>query len=87
MVGKRLILSPRQFWEHALATPRLSFFRRRWTLIAAVAAVALCGYFGWRHFFGDETGTAGPGETDGLQKQAAIPVTIAQAKKPISQSI
>ena len=81
MVGKRLILSSRQFWERALATPRLSFFRRRWTLIAAVAAVALCGYFGWRHFFGDETGTAGPGETDGLQKQAAIPVTIAQAKK------
>ena len=81
MVRKRLILWPRQFWERALATPRLSFFRRGWTLIAAVAAVALCGYFGWRHFFGDETGAAGPVETDGLQKQAAIPVTIAQAKK------
>ena len=39
------------------------------------------GYFGWRHFFGNETGTAGPGEANGLQKQAAIPVTIAQAKK------
>ncbi len=81
MVGKRLILSSRQSWERALATPRLSFFRRRWTLIAAVAAVTLCGYFGWRHFFGNETGTAGPGEANGLQKQAAIPVTIAQAKK------
>ena len=62
-----------------MATPRLSL--RRWTLIAAVAAVTLCGYFGWRHFFGNETGTAGPGEANGLQKQAAIPVTIAQAKK------
>ena len=64
-----------------MATPRLSFFRRRWTLIAAVAAVALCGYFGWRHFFGNETGTAGPGEANGLQKPVPIPVTIAQAEK------
>ncbi len=64
-----------------MATPRLSFFRRRLTLVAVVAALALCGYFGWRHFFGNETGTAGPGETNGSQKPAPIPVTIAQAKK------
>ena len=64
-----------------MATPRLSFFRRRWTLIAAVAAVVLCGYVGWRHFFGNETGTAGLGEANGLRKPAPIPVTIAQAEK------
>ena len=46
-----------------------------------MAALALCGYFGWRHFFGTETGTAGLGEANGLQKPAPIPVTIAQAKK------
>ena len=63
-----------------MATPRLSFFRCCWTLIAVVAAVTLCGYFGWRDLFGNETGTAGPGETNGLQNQAAIPVTIAQAR-------
>ena len=45
-----------------------------------MAAVTLCGYFGWRDLFGNETGTAGPGETNGLQNQAAIPVTIAQAR-------
>ena len=81
MVGKRLILSLANFGSAFWPTPRVSLFRRRWTLVAAVVAVTLCGYFGWRHFFGNETGTAGPGETDGLQKQAPIPVTVAQAKK------
>ena len=46
-----------------------------------MAALALCGYFGWRHFSGTETGTAGLGEANGLQKPVPIPVTIAQAKK------
>jgi membrane fusion protein, multidrug efflux system len=46
-----------------------------------MAALALCGYFGWRHFSGTETGTAGLGEANSLQKPAPIPVTIAQAKK------
>ena len=64
-----------------MASPRLLLFGSRWTLVAAVAAVALCGYFGWRHFFGNETGMASPGEANGFQRPAPIPVTIAQAKK------
>ena len=64
-----------------MLSPRSSFFRSPWTLIAALVAVALCGYFGWRHFSGNETGTAGLGEANGLPTIAAIPVTIAQAKK------
>ena len=60
--------------------PRSSLFRSRWTLVAVVAALALCGYFGWRHFHGVEPGTAGPGRADGSQQPAAIPVTVAQAK-------
>ena len=62
-----------------MASPRVLLFGSRWTLVAAVAALALCGYFGWRHFFGNETGTAGPGEANGLP--APVPVTFAQAKK------
>jgi multidrug efflux system membrane fusion protein len=46
-----------------------------------VAAVALCGYFGWRHFSGDETGTAGLSAANSLQAPAPIPVTVAQAKE------
>jgi multidrug efflux system membrane fusion protein len=59
----------------------LSLLRSRWTLAAAVAALALCGYFGWRHFYGAETGTAGPDKANSLQAPAPIPVTVAQAKK------
>ena len=64
-----------------MASPRLSLLRSRWTLAAAVAALALCGYFGWRHFYGAETGTAGPDKANSLQAPAPIPVTVAQAKK------
>jgi multidrug efflux system membrane fusion protein len=46
-----------------------------------VAAVALCGYFGWRHFSGDETGTAGLSAANSQQAPAPIPVTVAQAKE------
>ncbi len=46
-----------------------------------MAAVALCAYFGWRHFYGHETGTAGPGEANSSQTPAPVPVTIAQAEK------
>jgi multidrug efflux system membrane fusion protein len=46
-----------------------------------VAALALCSYFGWRHFYGAETGTAGPDKANSLQAPAPIPVTVAQAKK------
>ena len=79
MVGKRLILCT--LGKRVLASPRVSLFHSRWTLVVAVAALSLCGYFGWRHFFGAETGTAGLGEANGLQKPTPIPVTIAQAKK------
>jgi len=48
--------------------------------VAAVAVVALCGAFGWRHFHGGDTGTAGPGAANSAQAPASIPVTIAQAK-------
>jgi multidrug efflux system membrane fusion protein len=50
-------------------------------LAAAVAVVALCGYFGWRHFYSADTGTAGPGAANSSKAPATIPVTIAQAKK------
>ena len=48
--------------------------------MAAVAVVALCGAFGWRHFHGGDTGTAGLGAASSAQAPAPIPVTIAQAK-------
>jgi multidrug efflux system membrane fusion protein len=57
-----------------------SFLHSRWTLAAAVAVVALCGYFGWRHFYGIDAGTAGPGAANSAQAPTPIPVTIGQAK-------
>jgi multidrug efflux system membrane fusion protein len=51
-------------------------FRSRWTLAAILAVVALGGFFGWRQFYGDGTGTAAPGEA----KPAAVPVTTAQVQ-------
>jgi len=69
--------STRRFWGRALA----SLLHSRWTLAAAVAVVALCGYFGWRHFYSADTGTAGPGAANSSKAPATIPVTIAQAKK------
>jgi len=45
-----------------------------------VAVVALCGYFGWRHFYGADAGTAAPGAANSAQAPTPIPVTIAQAK-------
>ncbi len=46
-----------------------------------MAVVALCAYFGWRHFYGGDAGTAGPGAVNSVQAPTPIPVTIAQAKK------
>ncbi len=46
-----------------------------------MAAVALCGYLGWRHFDGAVTGTAGPGAADGMRAPAPIPVTVAPVRK------
>ncbi len=64
-----------------MASPRSSLLRSRWALAAAVAAVALCGYFGWRHLYGADTGTAGPDKAHSLQAPAPIPVTVAEVKK------
>jgi membrane fusion protein, multidrug efflux system len=44
-----------------------------------MAAVALCGYLGWTHYYGNEVGGGAPVKANGLQNPAAIPVTIAQA--------
>ncbi len=71
------MLSTRHSWERVLA----SLLRSRWTFVVAVVALALCGYFGWRHFYGSDTGTAGPGAANRIQAPAPIPVTIAQAKR------
>jgi membrane fusion protein, multidrug efflux system len=50
--------------------------RRKWTLAAAVALVAVAGYAGW-HFYRNGTRTA---VDAGAQKLAAIPVTVADVK-------
>ncbi len=56
-------------------------FRRRWTLVVVLAVLALGGYLGWRHFYGNDTGISAPDDANsGGQKPAAIPVTFAQAK-------
>ena len=49
--------------------------RRKWTLVAVVIAVALGGYLGWHHFYGDRTETASLG-----QAPTPIPVTVAKAE-------
>ncbi|MGO9741086.1 MAG: efflux RND transporter periplasmic adaptor subunit [Roseiarcus sp.] len=64
-----------------MGSPRSSFLRSRWTLVAAVVALALGGYLGWRHFYGSDAGTASPDAAKSLPATAPIPVTIAQAKK------
>ena len=46
-----------------------------------MTAVALCGYLGWSHFYGNDIARASSGKANGLSKSAAIPVTIAQAVK------
>ncbi len=64
-----------------MGSPRSSFLRSRWTLVAAVVALALGGYLGWRHLYGSDAGTASPDAAKSLPATAPIPVTIAQAKK------
>jgi multidrug efflux system membrane fusion protein len=48
-----------------------------------LVALALCGYFGWRHFYGAGIGSPGPAAAIAIQAPATapIPVTIAQAQK------
>ena len=64
-----------------MASPRSSLLHSRWALTAAVAAVAVASYFGWRHFYGAEVGAAGPDKANGAQAAAPIPVTVAEVKK------
>ncbi len=71
------MMSTRDTWERILA----SLLRSRWSLVVAVVALAVCGYFGWRHFYGGATGTTGPGAANSIQAPTPIPVTVAQAKK------
>ena len=76
-VDQRPIGAGRRPLERALASPRPSLLSRHSTLAAAVVALALCGAFGWRHFYG-----AGDGDkANSVQAPAPIPVTIAQAKR------
>ena len=76
MVGKRPISSTRLRLERVLA----SLLRTRWTLTAALAALAICGVFGWRYFYGADAGTGGRDKANSAQAPTPIPVTIAQAK-------
>jgi multidrug efflux system membrane fusion protein len=76
MVGKRPISSTRLRLERVLA----SLLRSRWTLTATLAALAICGVFGWRHFYGADAGTGGQDKANSAQAPAPIPVTIAQVK-------
>ena len=64
-----------------MASPRSSLLRNRWTFAAVVIAIALCAYFGWRHFYGGEAATPGPGAAHSPQASSPIPVTVAPAKK------
>jgi multidrug efflux system membrane fusion protein len=75
-VAKRPMSSTRRSWERILA----SLLRSRWTLTAAVAALAICGVFGWRYFYGADAGTGGQDKANSAQAPAPVPVTIAQAK-------
>jgi membrane fusion protein, multidrug efflux system len=56
--------------------------RRTLTSLLVLLAVALGGYVGWRHFYGDgaAAATSGAANRDG-QNLAAIPVTVALSQK------
>jgi membrane fusion protein, multidrug efflux system len=64
-------------WEDVLTG--VSRTGRGWTFVVVLAAVALAGYFGWRHFYGSGAETAASAESP-AQQPAAIPVTVAQAQ-------
>ena len=60
-----------------MAPPHGSSPRRGWTLIIVLAIVALGGYFGWRHFYGDHSAATA---NKSAPPPAAVPVTVAQAQ-------
>ncbi len=70
------MLPTRRSWERVLT----SLLHSRWTLSAALVALALCGAFGLRHFYGADAGTAGPRAANSAQAPTPIPVTVAQVK-------
>ena len=74
-------LSTRRFWERVLASPRRRSSQPLDARGRRGRAVALCGAFGWRHFYGADAGTAGRDKANSAQAPAPIPVTVAQAKK------
>ena len=61
------------------SSPKLHL-RRRWPLAIAVLAVALGGYFGWRHFHGNGAAATDAAAKTGGQAPAAVPVTVAQVR-------
>jgi membrane fusion protein, multidrug efflux system len=63
-----------------LASSHSSPSVRRWILGAVLAVVAVAGYVGWSHFYGNDIRWAARGDTKGGQTPVAIPVTIAQAQ-------
>ena len=80
-IGERQSLSIRRSRERVLAPPRTSLYRSRWTLVTALAVVAVCGAFGWRYFHGADAGAGGLDKAIGAQAPALVPVTVAQVKK------
>ncbi len=56
-----------------------SLLRSRWTLAAVLAALAVCGLFGWRVLYGAPT--PAQDKANSAQTPAPIPVTAAQAEK------
>ena len=67
--------------ERLLASHRSSLLRSRWTLVAVVIALALCGYFGWRRFYSGDALTAGAGAAQSVKAPTPIPVTVAEVTK------
>ena len=79
--GKLLVSSTRRFGSAFLTSPRSSPHRSPWTYVIALVVIAACGYFGWRHFYGADSGTAPAAAAASALAPKAIPVTIAQVKK------
>jgi multidrug efflux system membrane fusion protein len=69
-------LSSATTWEGVLTSSGVSRSSRGWAFVVVLAAVALAGYFGWRHFYGGGAETP----ASAAQQPAAIPVTVAQTQ-------
>ncbi|WP_213775225.1 efflux RND transporter periplasmic adaptor subunit [Bradyrhizobium sp. dw_78] len=60
-----------------MSSPYTLSLRGSWKLLVPVAAIALAGYLGWRHYYGNVTGT---GAKDQSASEAAAPVPVSTAK-------